>query len=175
MPASVPGNRASLGWFLALARRGDMPSGWLYFRPGEITADSECMLVEDDEAQDHVEQGFTREGLDDDLIAMVIRSARVIEDPPDESLLVEAFNYYLAYDAYLSARGDFARANAAPKASFEESLLAAERQFYDRLGKERPKVGCAEPGCGRGAIELGSRCRPHHFAMLRGRPCPFSD
>src|SRR4051794_8076007 len=115
MAASVPGNRASLGWFLALARRGDMPPGWLYFRPGEITAETECMLVQDADDRSHVAQGFTREGLDHDLIRMVIRSARVLEDPPDESLLVEAFNYYLVYDGYLAARGDFARANAEPR------------------------------------------------------------
>ena len=61
----------------------------------------------------------------------------------------------------------------------EEHLRAVQHQqarvFYDALGPERANVACRRPGCSRGAISLGVLCRPHHFEMIRGGRCPFSD
>jgi hypothetical protein len=50
-----------------------------------------------------------------------------------------------------------------------------DRAFYDVLGDERADVRCQEPGCARGAISQSVLCRPHHFEMVKKRPCPFGD
>jgi hypothetical protein len=51
--------------------------------------------------------------------------------------------------------------------------LEADRAFYDKLGLEDPAKPCKVAGCGRGAIQVGTRCRRHHFKMVLGRECPF--
>jgi len=56
-----------------------------------------------------------------------------------------------------------------------EMTLESNRNFYDKLGPERPGVRCRAPGCARGAIELSIYCRPHHYERLYHQPCPFTD
>lgn len=58
---------------------------------------------------------------------------------------------------------------------FAASQLASDREFYDTLGLERPATPCRHPGCDRGSVSLSVFCRPHHFASIRGRTCPFND
>jgi len=50
-----------------------------------------------------------------------------------------------------------------------------DREFYDRLGSERPDVPCREAGCARGAVRLSVFCKVHHFQQVQRRPCPFTD
>lgn len=61
---------------------------------------------------------------------------------------------------------------AAQRVEWQRSI---DREFYDVLGAERSDVRCHEPGCKRGAISLSVLCRPHHFEMVKKRPCPFDD
>src|SRR5262245_61760776 len=104
--------RGTLIHFLQLALDRKMPSGWLFFATTEPRGDSECVVVPEAELDDDglnlaaVAAGFVVEGLDDRSIrTVVIESARLIEDPPPEDLLVEAFVYYWKYDAALPQRG----------------------------------------------------------------------
>ena len=60
---------------------------------------------------------------------------------------------------------------AAPPLPGDERERQDER-FYAALGPERADVPCQRPGCPRGAIEQSVLCRPHHFEMVQGRPCP---
>jgi hypothetical protein len=55
----------------------------------------------------------------------------------------------------------------------EEMTLAEDRQFYERLGRERENVSCRRAGCEKGAIPLSAFCRAHHFENIRHRHCPF--
>jgi hypothetical protein len=54
-------------------------------------------------------------------------------------------------------------------------LAQLDRELYARLGTERAGTRCAQQGCSRGAIEHSVMCRGHHFEMVTGRPCPFTD
>ncbi len=168
-----------LGDFLRLAREGTMPWGWIYFPTGTSEPDLQttCILVTDSSVEvdaSHrpvfaVERGFDVEGLDADAIEAIVDGARKFRDPPDDKLLLEAFNYYRTYDAFLPRPG------AEPPPSVEETMRKLDREFYDCLGDELPERPCKRPGCSRGAVPLSVMCRVHHFEMIKERPCPFND
>lgn len=116
-----------------------------------------------------VAQGYPVEGLDSDSIAEIVIGARQLVDAPSDELLLEAFVYYLRFDAFLPYAG------APDPPPVEEIQLAADREFYASLGDERPAVRCRAPRCQRGAVELSVFCRVHHFEMIRKKACPFRD
>jgi hypothetical protein len=53
--------------------------------------------------------------------------------------------------------------------------LARDKAFYDSLGPGASDRPSRRPGCSRWAVSLSVECRPHHFEMVFGRPCPFND
>jgi len=77
--------------------------------------------------------------------------------------------HYQRFDAFLPHIG------APDPPSWEETQLRMDREFYDRLGSERPDVPCREAGCARGAVRLSVFCKVHHFQQVQRRPCPFTD
>jgi hypothetical protein len=156
----------------ALERR--LESGWLFLSRESLTLDSPCVLVDESDPEldargrplAAVIAGFEREGLSNDELADVAEGARMLEDPPPAELLLEAFEYYLEYDAFLPSRG-------AKPPSWEEAQLDSDREFYDRLGPEDLNERCRESGCSRGAVRFSAHCRKHHFEAIEGRKCPF--
>jgi hypothetical protein len=47
------------------------------------------------------------------------------------------------------------------------------RYFWNVLGEDLGPELCNTNACARGRIALGSKCRKHHYEMVRGHSCPF--
>jgi hypothetical protein len=162
----------TLGSILRRALRGSLTQGWVYLPDeGPWTASTRCLLLDDDAMDCSAEEleekiaraGFPVEGLDTDTIESVARGAATFDAAPSDALLVEAFTYYHRFDAFFPAP------SAPDPPPWAETLQRLDREFYDSLGDERPDTVCGEDGCGRGAIEHSTRCRRHHFEMVKGR------
>jgi hypothetical protein len=175
------GTRTTLGSVLRLALDKRLPEGWLFLpRIDELAVDTPCLLLEAaafdaSELDDRgipvvaVEQGFPCEGLDSATIEDTAQWARGLAPLPSDAALLDSFAYYLKFDAFLPALG---APDPPPWAEVQHRL---DREFYEALGAERPGVPCRKDGCRRGAVEQSVFCRPHHFASVKGRQCPFSD
>lgn len=170
----------SLSKALREASAGTLPDGWLYLSSrGAPTPDSRCLLVVEDDwvkgdddsdvPQAAVIAGYPVEGLDTATLESTASWVKQFASPPSDELLVESFNYYWRFDAFLPFPGS----PDPPPA--EEARLNEQRAFYECLGEERSTVSCRHQDCGRGAIELSVFCRVHHFENVRRIPCPFSD
>jgi hypothetical protein len=155
----------------------DTPSDWLYL-PGEHTTwtlDSEAYFPpfdpESDElvlATDYANRGY-RETIDLQTIEDVVRAADRLAGGPDDAVRLEAFIYYVRFDAPLPRIG----APEPPPA--HEVIQHIDRQFYDALGPEDATRPCKSPGCSRGSVRFSVLCRVHHFESVSPRPCPFND
>ena len=154
------------------AANDELPVGWLFLPRGEITAHTECVLLEDD--VDDLESiaaalGFPEEGLETGDLKAIFQGAEQLVANPSDSVLVRAFTYYLKFDAYLPS------IDAPDPPPPEVGQVELDRKFYQSLGTEREGVVCRKAGCGRGAVALSIFCRPHHFESVKRRPCPFQD
>lgn len=170
----------SLSKALRDAAVGTLPDGWLYLASrGTPTPESRCLLVLDgdwvegdddsDVPQSAASAGYPVEGLDTATLESTASWAKQFTAPPSDELLVESFNYYWRFDAFLPFPG------APDPAPAAVARLNEQRAFYDCLGEERSGVPCRQQACARGAIELSVFCRVHHFENVRRVPCPFSD
>ncbi len=45
-----------------------------------------------------------------------------------------------------------------------------DTEWYKKLGPEEGPGQCNEPGCSRKRIMRSSKCKQHHFQMIKGRP-----
>jgi hypothetical protein len=154
------------------AASDELPCGWLYLPRGEITTQTECvLLVDDTEDLPNIGAmlGFPDEGLSTDDLKGIFECAQRLVANPSDSVLVRAFSYYLKFDAYLPS------IDASDPPPPEVVLADLDRQFYDSLGAERESSVCRKTGCKRHAVALSIFCRPHHFESVKQRPCPFQD
>ena len=168
--------RGRVAGMIRLAANDELPPGWLCLPEGEITADTECVLLADAETDDPDDLentaaalGFPVPGLETDDLKSIFDGAQDLIANPSDSVLVRAFNYYLEFDAYLPS------IDAPDPPSPEKVLDAQDRQFYQSLGAEREGTLCRKAGCERGSVALSVFCRTHHFESVKKRPCPFHD
>jgi hypothetical protein len=167
-------HRIKLGQALRSALHRTLPSGWLYL-PDVVrfTAETPCVLVEHLEMERDVREAlrgeFPNEGLSTDLMEDTGEAARLFVDPPSDELLVESFNYYRRFDAYLPKPG------APEPPPWKETQTRIDREFIALLGLERSDQPCRREQCDRGAISHSVLCKRHHFESIRGRPYPFDD
>lgn len=103
--------RSTLAEALRAALRGELATSWIYAPPGELEPNTPCLLIELytepelDESNKPVEAarlGFTCPIGTPDMIEDIAESARQIQDPPSDDLLLKALNHYFEFDAYLS-------------------------------------------------------------------------
>lgn len=172
--------RMTLGQALRGSLERTLPEGWLYLPASEkLTPDtpSVLLLYSDDETERDddgkpvaaIDAGFPEEGLDTQLMEDTAEAARLFQDPPSDALLIESFEYYRRFDAFLPKPG------APEPPPPDETQRHVDRTFYDLLGPERPDRQCRAHGCARGAVSLSALCRIHHFENVHERACPFSD
>jgi hypothetical protein len=147
---------------------------------GELSLDTPCLLLAYDRDADPadfdergiplaaISQGFPVEGLNRDLIEDTAEWARQFIDPPPDDLLLASYVYYLRFDAFLDSPDEEA---SPPPSAAERKDLA----FYNALGPERNDIPCRREGCRRGAVAQSAYCRVHHYEMVMGEPCPFSE
>ncbi len=156
-----------------------LEEGWLYlpkareWRPNTKGAILDVDGMTDAEVDDEDYPMFAKERglvatIDSQTIEDVVWSARQLESPPSEDLLIEAFTYYVKFDAFLPERGF-------EPPSEEEITARLDREFYDSLGDESDSEKCRHPECERGRIPLSIRCKVHHFESIQKKPCLFND
>ena len=177
----MPNPTESLEAVLSRAAEERLEAGWLFLATSEdLDLATESIVLPssavDEVAENDVgvpqaamEAGCLVESLDSDTIVDLCNGARQLEDPPSTALLLEAFVYYWKFDAYLPYAG------APDPPPFEEIQAQADREFYEQMGEERPRTSCRKADCDRGTVNLSALCKKHHFEMVRGRACPFSD
>ncbi|HEY3301402.1 MAG TPA: hypothetical protein VGJ90_11565 [Methylophilaceae bacterium] len=168
----------SLISILQRAINTNLEKGWLYLpRNQEWNMDTSGFLLDIDELEDNdsnkeaallIAKQNLVESLDNQTIEDVSRGAKGIENPPSDSLLLEAFLYYYKYDAFLPKRGYM------PTPS-ENFISKIDREFFDLLGNESLNKPCQKEGCFRGRVTSSMFCRVHHFEMVKGKPCPFTS
>jgi hypothetical protein len=160
---------------LRAAAAGKLGEGTLYFSSSnKLELDAVCLLVasadpDDDTQAIASERGFPQEGLDTETIEETASGARQFQDPPSDELLLESFEYYWRFDAWLPAPG------APDPPAWDEIKLKLDREFFDALGAERTDVPCRAEGCTRGAIHHSVFCRAHHFEAIKHESCPFPE
>jgi hypothetical protein len=166
---------------LRAALRDELPDGWFYLPESSkpdlatpVLLITDAGDLEDDgsgipAAALASDRGFPLEGLDTATLVSVAQGATEFAMPPPDELLLEAFLYYLEFDAYLPSPG---APNPPSRREIEHDL---DRKFYDSLGPERADVPCREAGCTRGAIAYSVLCRPHHFENVKRKVPPFRD
>lgn len=168
----------TLAEILRDAREGAIIDGWIYHSTEfPFGASSPCLIVTGDDLEyddDDLplvakELGFTTEGLEGGSIESTATWCEQFLDPPSDDLLVESYNYYWRWDAFLPEPG------APDPPSAKESQRRIDLEFYSSLGEERSEVRCREVGCNRGAVRLSVLCRKHHFENVMRRPCLFEE
>ncbi len=93
--------------------------------------------------------------------------------PPDEFItavmhapLPEKFEYDAGVTEY----------DAAIESMFPGLLeKRGDLELFQALGSEIGPNMCRRPGCDRKTVKLSVMCRRHHYEMIKGEPCPFSD
>src|SRR3982750_2300449 len=148
----------------ALRRAGNrgLSRGRLYLRVGSaVSANADCLVVTGDDGEFNgpglataaVQQGFTRAGLATDTLEETFDWAKNFVDPPPDDLLLESFDYYLRFDAFLPKPG------APEPPPWEETQRRLDREFHDGLGPEQAEEPCRAPECARGAVRFSAFCR----------------
>ncbi len=170
----VVANRIRLAEALRAALLRTLPDGWLYLPEAAVlTPDTVCLLVDDPDAEDGPPEAmlkeFPHEGLSTDLMEDTGEAARLFMDPPSDLLLIESFDYYRRFDAFLPKPG------APEPPPWEETQGRLDREFVALLGPERASPRCRHEQCDRGAVSLSALCRKHHFESIQRRPYPFDD
>ena len=155
----------------------DAPGDWLYL-PGEHTAwtlDTEAHFppIDPDSgepvlASEYSSRGY-RETLDLQTIEDIVQGADRLSGRPDDAVRLEAFIYYVRFDAFPD------RIGAPDPPPWEETRRQLDRKFYDEFGAEDAARPCKSPGCSRGSVRFSVLCRVHHFEAVSKRPCPFND
>jgi hypothetical protein len=107
--------------------------------------------------------------LDEATIQDTAEWAQQFIDPPPDDLLLASYAYYLRFDSFLPSP------EAPPPLSAAESKHRSNLAFYNALGLERSDKSCSKEGCRRGAVDQSIYWRVHHFEIVKGEPCPFSD
>jgi hypothetical protein len=161
------------------ALNGSLEDGWLFLQriDGDWYADSEGVLIDIDSLPEEemdgddpvaAKQRDLRETLDSQTIQDIAEGAAAIEDPLSDDTLVEAFNYYFKYDAFLPEKGFV----PLPREEWQRKF---DLDFYNKLGEESVETVCKKQDCNRGTVECSVFCRVHHFEMIQKQPCPFTD
>lgn len=157
-----------------------MPEGWLFLpEDGEWGHDTEGAIIDCDSLEETefdgrempifaVQKGLV-ETLDGGTLSEIYHCAARLEDPLSDETLLEAFDYYYKFDAFLPQAG------APDPPSNEEILVNIDRRFYNSLGGESLEILCRHDGCQRGTVRFSVFCRVHHFEKLQGKVCPFED
>lgn len=159
------------------AEKGNLPEGWLFIEKteGKWSVDSKGMIIDmdsldEDEFEDDVPkiaiENSLVETFDDQTIEGIAKGAKVIENPVSDDTLIEAFNYYFDYDAFLPEKGFVPLPN-------DEWQNKQDLDFYDSLGDESEEKQCKKDECSRGVVKFSPFCRIHHFEMIQNRKCPF--
>jgi hypothetical protein len=170
--------RITLGQALRRAAGRTLPQGWLYLADvAPLTPETFCVVLDDEDKDmdsdgkpiEAIRTSFPFEGLNTQLMEDTAEAARRFDDTPSDELLIESFEYYRRFDAFLPKPG----APAPPP--WAETQLKLDRDFYELLGSERPDQPCRRDGCTRGAISQSVLCRSHHFESIKGRACPFAE
>jgi hypothetical protein len=165
--------RGPLAAVIRAVGNGELPRGWLCLADGDMTPQTNGILLvdtEDDELDEvAVKLGYPQVSLDTDVTEDICHAAQqLVANPTDEQLL-RCFKYYHDFDAFIPSL------DAPDPPPAEESMKMMDREFYGSLGAERTNVACRNPGCPRGAIEYSIFCRPHHFESVQRRESPFTD
>jgi hypothetical protein len=91
--------RGRVAGMIRLAANDELPPGWLCLPKGEITADTECVLLADTETDDPDDLentaaalGFPVPGLETDDLKSIFHGAQRLIANPSDSVLVRAFN-----------------------------------------------------------------------------------
>jgi hypothetical protein len=166
--------KGKLAAMIRAAASGALPRGWLYLAAGELTPDTQCVLLADIDTDDleaaGAALGCPREGIEtEDIKSIHDWSESLVGGTPSDADLVRSVDYHLRFDAFIPS------IDAPDPPPIEVVVARMDRDFYDSLGKERSGTHCAEPACERGAVALSVFCRRHHFESVKGRPCPFDD
>lgn len=103
-------SRLSLGQALRGALHRVLPSGWIYLpEVAGLAAETPCVFVDDEDLDDEAQRpfltDFPREGLSTDLMEQTGDAARRFADPPSDELLIESFDYYRRFGAFLPNPG----------------------------------------------------------------------
>lgn len=156
------------------------PAGsWVYLpEHARCDGDTRCLILDDEPDADDLDEdgpaeakrlGFPCAGLEVDTLASTAERARQLDPRPSDELLLESFQYYLRFDAYLPHIG------APDPPPWDETQRRLDEQFVDLLGPERDDVPCRQDGCTRGAVQLSVQCRRHHFENVTRRAYPFPE
>lgn len=156
-----------------------LAQGWLYLpakQPWQPDTLGQIIYVDtlpDDQVDEDEEPLIAAElglvaTLESAMIESIVASASQLTEPLTDELLLESFQYYYDYDAFLPYSGY-------QPPSRETWQQQRDRDFYDCLGQERLDQPCKNSTCQRGAIEGSVFCKVHHFEMIQHKPCPFSD
>ena len=159
--------------------KSGLEEGWLYLAndyPWDLQSKGKIIDVDeldDSEVDEEDEPLFAKENklastLDSRTIEDIISSAKYLNVPFTDDLLLECFNYYYEYDAFLPEPGY----KPPPKEEWQRNI---DREFYNLLGDEQKDIKCNSAGCNKGAVKGSVFCKVHHFEMIHKRPCPFSD
>ena len=162
--------KGSLIEVIRLAGEGGLADGWMYLSSETVDRLTPTLFLPssadmtDPEAY-AARTGFPYEGLDTATLEDVVRwTERQLAPEPSDEELVNSFEYYWRFDAFLPAL------NAKASPSRETVLKELDRQFYGGLGEERSGTSCRKPDCDRGTIQFSVFCRDHHFENIKGRP-----
>ena len=149
--------------------------GWLLLpSEGPISADTLGTILDtdDDDTSDEDSDTVVIAGyelvpyVDGDTLHDICQGAQQLQPLPTDDTLLEAFGYYVRFDAFLPALG------APDPPPFEEINAQIDRAFWDRLGEENLDRPCRHAGCGRGSVAFSVLCRVHHFESVKNKPCP---
>lgn len=153
---------------------------WLFLAgdAAKLSLSSEAELSvleidEDNEFEDVLPAGFAERGLrstiDYETIKDCIQWADRLTGKADDRAAAKVIRYYIRFDAWPD------RVDAPDPPPANEIFAKQDREFYEKLGDERPGTKCKRDGCNRGTVQFSVLCRPHHFESIRGKSCPFAD
>jgi len=156
-----------------------LEDGWLYLAndyPWVLQSKGKIIDVDEldeSEVDEEDEPLFAKENkllctLDSRTIEDIVSSAKHINPPFSDDLLLECFNYFYEYDAFLPEPGY----KPPPKEEWQRNI---DSEFYELLGEEQKETNCKSDVCQKGTVKGSVFCKVHHFEMIHKRPCPFSD
>jgi hypothetical protein len=154
------------------------PAGWLVLPAGEEWGfGTDALMVELDgadtdqavEDDDRVMVGGREfvPVVDGHTLHAICQGAARLQRQPSDATLLEAFSYYVRFDAFLPFVG------APDPPPFEEIVRRQDVEFWELLGAEDPDRPCRRDGCMRGAVRFSVLCKVHHFESVKHKPCPF--
>ena len=153
---------------------------WLFIAGDavDLSLDTEAELspVETDEENEFEEilpAGYFERGLrstiDYQTLEDCIQWSDRLTGKADDLAASKIIRYYLRFDAWPD------RLDAPDPPPAHEIIARLDREFYEKLGEERPGTKCKRDECTRGTVQFSVLCRPHHFESIKGKPSPYTD